>query len=122
MLIFLGLWGPIANANAYMRSPIRAHVGTNHPAARADYREAKGPWASPRQLDAPTCRLTSSRGPMDRLGIANECRQQASYCRTRAETASDEKVRALLVSMALIWTKLTEEAERIRRTKLRCRK
>jgi hypothetical protein len=46
LLIFLGLWGPIANANAYMRSPIRAHVGTNHPAARADYRAAKGPGAS----------------------------------------------------------------------------
>jgi len=54
---------------------------------------------------------------MDRLAIVSECRQQAAYCRTRAETASDERVRALLVSMALIWTKLAEEAS-IQRTKL----
>jgi hypothetical protein len=55
---------------------------------------------------------------MDSLAIVNECRQQAAHCRTRAETASDERVRALLVSMALIWTKLAEEAESIQRTKL----
>jgi hypothetical protein len=55
---------------------------------------------------------------MDSLAIVNECRQQAAHCRTRAETASDERVRALLVSMALIWTKLAEEAEPIQRTKL----
>jgi hypothetical protein len=52
---------------------------------------------------------------MDSLAIVNECRQQAAHCRTRAETASDERVRALLVSMALIWTKLAEEAESIQR-------
>jgi hypothetical protein len=55
---------------------------------------------------------------MDRHAIVSECRQQAAHCRTRAETASDERVRALLVSMALIWTKLAEEAEPIQRTKL----
>jgi hypothetical protein len=53
---------------------------------------------------------------MDRLAIVNECLQQAAHCRTRAETASDKRVRALLVSMALIWTKLAEEAEPIQRT------
>jgi hypothetical protein len=53
---------------------------------------------------------------MDRLAIVNECLQQAAHCRTRAETASDEGVRLVLVSMALIWTKLAEEAKRIRRT------
>jgi hypothetical protein len=55
---------------------------------------------------------------MDRHAIVSECRQQAAHCRTRAETASDKRVRALLVSMALIWTKLAEEAEPIERTKL----
>jgi hypothetical protein len=55
---------------------------------------------------------------MDSLAIVNECRQQAAHCRTRAETASDERVRPLLASMALIWTKLAEEAESIQRTKL----
>jgi hypothetical protein len=55
---------------------------------------------------------------MDRQAIVSECRQQAAHCRTRAETASDKRVRALLVSMALIWTKLAEEAEPIERTKL----
>src|SRR5215471_6182848 len=54
---------------------------------------------------------------MDRHAIVSECRQQAAHCRTRAETANDERVRALLVSMALIWTKLAEEAEPIQRTK-----
>src|SRR5262249_9855003 len=47
----------------------------------------------------------------------SECRQPAAHCRTRAKTANDERVRALLVSMALIWTKLAEEAEPIQRTK-----
>ena len=56
--------------------------------------------------------------PMDRHAIVSECRQQAAHCRTRAETASDEGVRLVLVSMALIWTKLAEEAEPIERTKL----
>jgi hypothetical protein len=36
----------------------------------------------------------------------------------QGETASDERVLALLVSMALIWTKLAEEAESIQHTKL----
>jgi hypothetical protein len=54
---------------------------------------------------------------MDRHAIVSECRQQAAHCRTRAETANDERVQALLVSMALIWTKLAEEAEPIQRTK-----
>src|SRR5262245_36230143 len=54
---------------------------------------------------------------MDRHAIVSECRQQAAHCRTRAETVSDERVRALLISMALIWTKLAEEAEPIQRTK-----
>jgi hypothetical protein len=55
---------------------------------------------------------------MDRHAIVSECRQQAAHCRTRAETASDKRVRSLLLSMALIWTKLAEEAEPIERTKL----
>ena len=41
---------------------------------------------------------------MDRHAIVSECRQQAAHCRMRAETANDERVQALLVSMALIWT------------------
>ena len=39
---------------------------------------------------------------MDRHAIVSECRQQAAHRRTRAKTANDERVRALLVSMALI--------------------
>src|SRR5262245_30129677 len=54
---------------------------------------------------------------MDRHAIVSGCRQQAAHRRTRAKTANDERVRALLVSMALIWTKLAEEAEPIQRTK-----
>jgi hypothetical protein len=51
---------------------------------------------------------------MDCHAIVSECRQQTPHGRMRAETAS-ERVRALLLSMALIWTKLAEEAEPIQR-------
>src|SRR5262249_57393913 len=54
---------------------------------------------------------------MDCHAIVSECRQQTPHGRMRAETASDERVRVLLGSMALIWTKLAEEAEPIQRTK-----
>jgi hypothetical protein len=72
-------------------------------------------WASPGSLTPRLGRHILAR-LMDRHAIVSECRQQAAHCRTRAETASDERVRALLVSMALIWTKLAEEAEPIQRT------
>jgi hypothetical protein len=52
---------------------------------------------------------------MDRLAVVSECRQQAADCRARAEAAIEERMRSLLVSMALIWTKLAEEAEQIGR-------
>jgi hypothetical protein len=50
---------------------------------------------------------------MDGRATANECRQQAAYCRKGAETVTDERVRAMLVSMAQMWIKLADEAERL---------
>jgi hypothetical protein len=41
---------------------------------------------------------------MDLLGTPGECRQQAARCQTLAETVSDQRVRALLVSMNEMWT------------------
>ena len=43
---------------------------------------------------------------MDLLGTPGECRQQAARCQALAETVSDQRVRALLVSMKEMWTKL----------------
>jgi hypothetical protein len=50
---------------------------------------------------------------VDRRTTSTECRQQAAHCRKRAETVMDERVRAVLVSMAQMWIKLAEEAERL---------
>jgi hypothetical protein len=50
---------------------------------------------------------------MDCLATVSECRQQDAHCRTRAETATDEEVRALWVSMAQTWTKLAQATERL---------
>jgi hypothetical protein len=50
---------------------------------------------------------------MDLLGTPGECRQQAARCQTLAETVDDQRVRALLVSMNEMWTKLADEAERL---------
>jgi hypothetical protein len=54
---------------------------------------------------------------MDRLAVVSECRQQAAHCRTRAATASDAGVPALLLTMAEMCTKLAEETERVQRAK-----
>jgi len=51
--------------------------------------------------------------PMDRPAVVSDRRQQAADCRARAEAAMEERIRSLLVSMALIWTKPAEEAEQI---------
>jgi len=51
----------------------------------------------------------------DRLAVVSEHRQQAAGGRARAQAAIDERMRSLLVSIALIWTKLAEEAEQIER-------
>jgi hypothetical protein len=51
---------------------------------------------------------------MDRLATPSECRQQAALCRTRADAATDERVRALWISMAQMWMKL-EDRERLER-------
>jgi hypothetical protein len=51
----------------------------------------------------------------NRLAVVSEYRQQTAGCRARAQAAIDERMRSLLVSMALIWTKLAEEAEQIER-------
>jgi len=51
---------------------------------------------------------------MDRLSAPSECRVQALYCRVVADTATDEEVRTLWVSMAQTWTKLAEAMERLK--------
>src|SRR6516162_11692521 len=43
---------------------------------------------------------------MDRFTTPSECWEQAAFCRTRADAAADERLRAVWTSMALIWTKL----------------
>jgi hypothetical protein len=45
---------------------------------------------------------------MNRLSAPSECRAQALYCRMVADTATEEQVRTLWVSMAQTWTKLAE--------------
>jgi hypothetical protein len=47
------------------------------------------------------------------VDTATECRQHAAHCRQRAETVRDDRVRAMLVSMAHMWIKLAEEAKRL---------
>jgi hypothetical protein len=51
----------------------------------------------------------------DSLAVISHNRPQAAGCRARAQAAIDERTRSLLVSMALIWTQLAEEAEQIER-------
>jgi hypothetical protein len=51
---------------------------------------------------------------MDRLTTPSECRQQAADCCARADAATDERMRALWISMAHMWTKL-EDRERLER-------
>jgi hypothetical protein len=50
---------------------------------------------------------------MDRHSAPRECRAQALHCRMVADTATDEQVRTLWVSMAQTWTKLAEAMERL---------
>jgi hypothetical protein len=73
-----------------------------------------------RELDCLRSLAASSRGPflglgliMHRLATPSECRQQATHCRTRADTATDERVRALWISMAQMWTKLGDRLQRL---------
>jgi hypothetical protein len=54
---------------------------------------------------------------MDRLSTPSD-RTQAAHTRMLADAATDERVRALLVSMTEMWTKLAEETERLQRIKL----
>jgi hypothetical protein len=53
---------------------------------------------------------------MDRVATPSDFRQQAAHCHTLAETARDERVRALLLSMAQMWTKLADAAECLQRS------
>ena len=46
------------------------------------------------------------------MELSGDCRQLAAHCRQLAATTADERTRALLVSMAEMWTKLAEETER----------
>jgi hypothetical protein len=80
---------------------------------------APGP---PKTLDASKDPAASSRGPvlgpgllMDRFATPSECREQAALCRTRADAAADERLRAVCISMALIWTKLAAHKEQPQR-------
>jgi len=50
---------------------------------------------------------------MDRLSARSECWAQALHCRMVADTATDEQVRTLWVSMAQTWTKLAQAMERL---------
>src|SRR5262249_60105474 len=52
---------------------------------------------------------------MDRFATPSECRQHAVHCRTRADTPTGERVRALWISMARMWTKLATHCERLQR-------
>jgi hypothetical protein len=52
---------------------------------------------------------------MDRFATSSECWQQAALCRTQADAAADQRLRAVWTSMALIWTKLAAHKERLQR-------
>jgi len=52
---------------------------------------------------------------MDRFATPSECWQQAALCRARADAAADERLRAVWMSMTLIWTKLAAHKERLQR-------
>ena len=52
---------------------------------------------------------------MDRFATPSECWQQAALCRARADAAADERLRAVWISMTLIWTKLAAHKERLQR-------
>jgi len=52
---------------------------------------------------------------MDRFATPSECWEQAALCRTRADAAADERLRAVWISMALIWTTLAAHKERLKR-------
>jgi hypothetical protein len=52
---------------------------------------------------------------MDRFATPSECWEQVALCRMRADAAADERLRAVWISMALIWTKLAAHKERLQR-------
>jgi hypothetical protein len=52
---------------------------------------------------------------MERFATPSECGQQAALCRARAAAAADERLRAVWMSMALIWTNLAAHKERLQR-------
>jgi hypothetical protein len=54
---------------------------------------------------------------MESLATPSECRAQAAHCRRLAATTADERVRALLVATAEMWTKLAEREEERQRIK-----
>jgi hypothetical protein len=51
---------------------------------------------------------------MDRFATPSECWEQAALCRTRADAAADERLRAVWISMALIWMRLAAQKERLK--------
>jgi hypothetical protein len=50
---------------------------------------------------------------MGRLATPSECWEQVALCRTRADAAADERLRAVWSSMAQMWTKLGERLQRL---------
>jgi hypothetical protein len=52
---------------------------------------------------------------VDRLAYFSECWRQAAHCRRRADTATDERMRALWRSLARMWTTLGANGEKVRR-------
>jgi hypothetical protein len=79
-------------------------------------------WDETETLDATSSRTASSRGLllhggllMDRLATPSECWEQAALCRTRADAAADDRLQAVWISMAQIWTRLATHRERLQR-------
>jgi hypothetical protein len=64
----------------------------------------------PENLDASPAPLL-----MDRFATPSECWEQAALCRTRADAAADERLRAVWISMTLIWRRLALHKERLQR-------
>ena len=52
---------------------------------------------------------------MDRFATPSECWEQAALCRARADATADERLRAVWISMTLIWTRLAVHQERLKR-------
>jgi hypothetical protein len=71
----------------------------------------------PRHIFTRTHPVMAEGRHMENLATPSECRAQAAHCRRLAATTADERVRALLVAAATMWTKLAEREEQRQRIK-----